>query len=537
MSSPQSRGLRPRLLLLLLILIGLPAGMVSYKVYRGGYDLRSLVPVETFKITTHLEFTGYGDTLMIRTFLPQPDQRVTIRDESLYSDLSTYKERYAEGNRIGEWSGQNVWGDGTIRIEYTTFAGGLTYEIDPGILVSDLPVAESGQYLEPTPFIQSDDPAIAAVAERLAPAGTPLIEALQNIHRKTRDLGTVPFKGMTDARTVLYLGEASCNGKSRLFVALARNRGIPARLVGGLILESGEKRTSHQWVEVLVGPRWIPFCPTNDHFASIPANYIPLYRGDRALFSYTKDINFDYEFRIKREFAIRAELLSYGERDPLNLMGIWKTFEQVGIPFGLLKVLLMIPLGALVLVILRYVVGLVTFGTFLPVLIAVASRNVGLLWGLVTFLVLILLVFAVRFLLVRLSLLHLPQMAILLTATVVFILTLGVIGVRSGYANLANIGMFPIAIMAITTERAAITIEEEGLRAILSVALMTCVVIAACYLMMNATSFQILFLTFPELVLVVILVDIWLGHWTGLRLTEYWRFRGLIGVGGDGRHA
>jgi hypothetical protein len=71
-----------------------------------------------------------------------------------------------------------------------------------------------------------------------------------------------------------------------------------------------------------------------------------------------------------------------------------------------------------VLVILRNVVGIQTFGTFLPVLIAVASRQTGLGWGLVMFFLLIGLVYAARSSVARLNLLHVPQMAILLTATI-----------------------------------------------------------------------------------------------------------------------
>ncbi|MEL7219627.1 MAG: transglutaminase family protein, partial [Pseudomonadota bacterium] len=96
--------------------------------------------------------------------------------------------------------------------------------------------------------------------------------------------------------TALRLGRASCNGKGRLFVALARTNGIPARLVGGVILNEGSKKTSHQWLEVLIEGRWVPFDPTNGHFATLPENYLRLYTGDHALFRHTRNINFDYLF-------------------------------------------------------------------------------------------------------------------------------------------------------------------------------------------------------------------------------------------------
>ena len=49
------------------------------------------------------------------------------------------------------------------------------------------------------------------------------------------------------------------------------------------------------------------------------------------------------------------------------------------------KILLMIPLGGLVIAFLRQVIGVKTFGTFMPVLIALAFRETGLLAGLVLF--------------------------------------------------------------------------------------------------------------------------------------------------------
>ena len=47
------------------------------------------------------------------------------------------------------------------------------------------------------------------------------------------------------------------------------------------------------------------------------------------------------------------------------------------------RMLLMVPVGAFLLVILRNIIGIITFGTFMPVLIALAFRETQLLWGIV----------------------------------------------------------------------------------------------------------------------------------------------------------
>lgn len=508
----------------------LPLGLAVSKIARVGYDLGNLLPVEAYDVTLQMQVTGHGDSLWVRTYLPPADSRVRVLDESRRSDLPVHTEQHEDGNRVAAWSGGAVAGDRRIRVRYKAVVQPQRFEIDPSRTIPGPPPSRVDPNLQATESIQLDDAEIGALAARLAPTGTSLVLGLRNIHQYCQELGYVAFKGETSAVTALRLGEASCNGRSRLFAALVRHQGIPCRLVGGLILEPGSKRTSHQWVEVEIGSHWVPFCPTNDHFAAIPSNYLPLYRGDLALFAHSEDVNFDYHFRIGHEFAIRPELADAATRDPFNLLGIWGIFEQAGFPIDLLKSILMIPLGALVVVILRNVVGLTTFGTFLPTLIAVAARDTGLFWGSVAFVTLIGLVHVVRLALLRLQLLHQPQLAILLTFVILFMLGMAVVGARSGNLDLAYVGMFPIAILAITTERFGLMIEEEGPRRTLSVALMTLVAIAACYEVMNALTFQILFMSFPELLLVVIFLDIWLGRWMGLRVLEYWRFRRLIAV-------
>lgn len=47
--------------------------------------------------------------------------------------------------------------------------------------------------------------------------------------------------------------------------------------------------------------------------------------------------------------------------------------------------MIMIPIGVLVILILRNLIGLQTLGTFTPVLIALAFRETGLQWGIALF--------------------------------------------------------------------------------------------------------------------------------------------------------
>ena len=46
-----------------------------------------------------------------------------------------------------------------------------------------------------------------------------------------------------------------------------------------------------------------------------------------------------------------------------------------------------------------------------------------------------------------------------------------------------------------------------------------------CVFIVQWTLFQSMILAYPELLLLTIIVDVFLGRWTGLRLVEYFRFR------------
>jgi hypothetical protein len=246
------------------------------------------------------------------------------------------------------------------------------------------------------------------------------------------------------------------------------------------------------------------------------------------LFKHTANVNFQYVYKMTRRMVPRREALESMGESRLNVINFYRVFERVGISQNLLKIILMLPLGALVTVIFRNVIGVQTFGTFLPALIAAAARETGLFWGVVGFSFIILVSSVVRKALDWMQLLHSPKMGIMFTTVVITLLTLTIAGVHSGLFELAHITLFPIAILAITAERFALIETEQGFRKAATILGVTILVVSACFLVMDSLFLQSLVLAFPELLLVVIALNIWLGKWMGIRALEFIRFRRLI---------
>jgi hypothetical protein len=511
------------------IVLLLTAGtLIGLKVFRWNYSFDKLIPETVYELQTSMSFEGYDEPARITTYLPQSDGRQQVVDEQHSAGAMRLSYDYGDDGRRARWEG-NLDGDGrqhiiynaTIRIRHTV------YRLPEGLERVEQYPPGFDIYLEPTKTIQSTHPTIQRLYRTAIPDTQDLTVLLREIHKTALQLKPMPFKGLTDAVTAARLGEASCNGKSRLFVALARQGGIPARLVGGIILTAGTKRTSHQWVEVYANGHWVPFDPLNDHFAELPANFLTVYRGDQALFSHSPGIGFRFAFKVRKRLRVGQAFRTELEQHPFNAYEAWRVFDELGIPLSLLNIIMMIPVGAFIISIFRNVIGLETFGTFLPALIAAASRETGLAWGLAGFMLVILVIAAVHYPLERWRILHNPKMGMLMILVVALILSFAVIGARIGLGGFSYISLFPIAVLTITAERFALSISEMGWLKSLRVMANTLLVIACAFLTMNSLALQSLFLAFPELYLVLIVLNLWLGRWIGLRMVELGRFRWL----------
>jgi transglutaminase-like putative cysteine protease len=516
---------RRRVRITLAVLVALPLALGVAKVAVLGYHPADVLPRTRYDVTIDMTFDGRGTDVKVRTFLPISTEHQQISDERSSAPGMHFASDPSGADRVAVWTGSSVPDRTHVSYSFSLLAAPLEFRLDP-----DLPLPESyspslAAFLRAEEDIQADAPEILDTLHRIGADQGSLTARLRAIYDYASGLRQRPFKGTTDALTALRLGEASCNGKSRLLVALARAAGIPARLVGGIILESGSKKTSHQWVEVYVAGHWVPICPTNHHFGVLPERYLVLYRGDEALFRHTSDINFDYRFRVAT-----AMVPSPQARRSFGALNVWALFERLGLPFTLLQTVLMLPIGALIVVLFRNVIGMPTFGTFLPALIATGAGQTGPLWGLVGVCIAIGTVVLLRWALHRLALLHSPTLAILLAGVTTTLLATTMIAERLGQPSLAHVTFFPIAVLAIASERFYLAWTEQGSTRAMKELGGTLLVTLACFVVMHSLALQILLVGYPEVLLLVVAANVYLGRWVGVRVLEYRRFRPALGV-------
>ncbi len=112
----------------------------------------------------------------------------------------------------------------------------------------------------PNNLIESDSPAIVALAKQAAAGKTDHAETAVALERFVHDFitGKNYLKAFSTAVEVAQSREGSCTQHAVLLAALARARGIPARLAIGLVyVDDRPGFAFHAWNEVWIHDRWI----------------------------------------------------------------------------------------------------------------------------------------------------------------------------------------------------------------------------------------------------------------------------------------
>jgi hypothetical protein len=188
------------------------------------------------------------------------------------------------------------------------------------------------------------------------------------------------------------------------------------------------------------------------------------------------------------------------------------------------SLILLAPFALLMTVFLRQVVGLQSIGVFLPVLLGFCVTQVG--WSLAGLLLAIAvgLGVGVRWSVARFGLLQVPRAAFLITFLILVFLLFTVSLERFGVESGRGVLVLPIAAMAMAVERFTVEAQDRGFAEASSLLAQTMVLAALSALVLMQPVFEVLTVTFPEILLVVLAEIVVVGRYRGLRLLELHRF-------------
>ena len=119
-------------------------------------------------------------------------------------------------------------------------------------------------------------------------------------------------------------------------------------------------------------------------------------------------------------------------------------------------------------------------------------------------------------------------MALVLTAVALSLLGILAIMAYFNQSYIIATSFFPMLLMIIIVEKfIAVQIEKGSLEAF-TLTLETIILSIISYYILSWDYLQAFVINYPEITILIILINIIIGRWTGLRLFEYLRFREAI---------
>jgi hypothetical protein len=507
-------------LVFLLTLIGL--GIFVYRVFVLDFPVRPDRSLQSWHVEAKLEFRAQNKPVRVEMYLPRSSANYAIVDETYISDnygITTTLDE-ATGNRLATWSKRQARNKEIIyyrAVLYEAHSASTAAQKKPRI---DVPAYDSEAYA----LMAAENTGYFAMKQ-----------VIEEIYQLSVDAETftntlfVRLKEQSPQLVQLKGQFPEIASDAGLAVWVLRHARIPARVISGISLpESGQNLRPEARTEVFYNGRW--------HLYDLKQGGVvnrggwlgwwigegPLYKIDNA--SQPK-LTLSAKRNMERTFSD-----AMWQNDEVS--NAFYKFSILSLPVDVqlvFQVLLLVPIGALVVIFLRQFIGISTYGTFMPVLVALAFRETQLMWGIILFSSIVAVGLITRAYLDRLRLLMVPRLTAMLTVVVICIYLLSLLSFHLQWQAALSISLFPIVILTMLIERMSITWDESGAKETFMTGLGSLFTAIIGYMAMNHDAIAYLVVSFPELLLVVLAMAVAMGRYNGYKLTEYYRFRKLKG--------
>ncbi len=494
------------------ILVATGLGICAYKAYILGMPVKADQTTDVWTVEARIGFQAEGGPAIVDLSVPSVMPGFLKLDEHFIANRYGMAIDETGDHRKVQWVKRRAHGAET-----------LYYRIS---------VAPSEQTA-----LWQDRPALPSPPDYEEPYATAIRTIINDVRQESADVFTYTRELLrqlnapqANQNVALLRAQArSPHEWTNQVIEILKGVRIPARVLWALpINDTSNDAQMVPLLQVHNGSTWLAFNPATGD-PGLPANFLPWRIGDAALYRVTGGHGINARFSVTRS---HRELLDVVRRGAELKGSIFGDLSLLSLPVhsqNIYRVLLMVPLGALIVVLMRTFVGVSTFGTFMPVLIALAFRETQLLWGIALFSLIVSVGLMLRFYLERLMLLLVPRLTAILVIVVGLMLLTSLITNKLGVERTLSVALFPMVILSMTIERMSITWEESGARDAILNGLGSLLIASLSYLVMNQRDLEHLMFVFPELLLVVLGLSLLMGRYTGYRLSELRRFRNFRG--------
>lgn len=494
------------------VMLALGALSIAWQIFVVNIPVSAETTEPVWVIDTKISFEARENSpVKVEMYVPPAWSKFITLNESFVSKNYGVNINILDHNRQAVWSARRAEGRQQLfyRLMLTQRSNvGLSKE-EPGPQFRDSPILEGAEKVAVEALLK-------LIREYSADIETFIREAIKLINDKDND------------NSRLLLGnDYSQNSKAEVLELLLSAAHIPVEKVHTLRLASGTAQSPELWMRSYNGKRWLYFNPETGS-QGLPNDRIVWWTGSDPI------VDVDGGRRVKVEInanqqTMNSIMLAQSIAERKNNM-VW-ALSLYDLPLQAqhtFEIIMMIPIGVLLILFLRNIIGIETLGTFTPVLIGLAFRETQVVWGIILFTFIAALGLSLRSYLEHLHLQLLSRLSVVLTFVVIVMALMAVLGHKLGLDQGLSIALFPMVILAMSIERLSIVWEERGGSHSLKVGAGTLVAATLAHLMMTYPPWVYFIFTFPGILLVFMAVMLAMGHYRGYRLMELFRFKAML---------
>ncbi|MDW3096236.1 MAG: inactive transglutaminase family protein [Gammaproteobacteria bacterium] len=495
----------------LFVVIGL--AIFLHKSIQLDFPLSADKETEAWTVQARLSFEANKRNVKAMLYIPHVTPGYSKLEEYYISGNFGLNAKKSDDNKTANWAIRKAEGEQTLYYRTTVTKTGATKKWNT---VPDYP--DAPQFEEP--YATAISKIIEDVRSQSADTYSFTYELINQLKSSDANENISLIRGLADSNHEI----------ADLVIKLLSVAHIPTRKVWVIGLADAVNNTHPRvLIQAYNGDEWLTFNP-KDGNAGIPTNHLVWKVGDGPFYEVKNAKDVELQFSVTKSYIELLDVAKQNAKRSSSMLGGLTLFALPVQSQNTYSLLLMVPLGALLVVFMRTFIGVQTFGTFMPILIAIAFRETQLFWGIVLFTGIVFVGLLIRFYLEHLRLLLIPRLAVILVTVVTLMLIISLITSRLGVDRLLSISLFPMVILAMTIERMSITWEENGAQAALFQGLGSLVVASFGYLLMTSDRLSYLMFVFPELLLVILGICLIMGRYTGYRLNELLRFREMKSI-------
>ena len=505
------RSLTLHLKFLIAILVVLGISVTAYQIFVLGIPVTEDATDDLWNIDAKVEFVASTkDPVKIQMFVPPLSRDYVSLNESFISNNYGVAVNRVDGNRKVTWSARRAKGNQTLyyRLVLTKRYTGEKSKVK-GPTFRDSIAVEGAEKV-------AAEALLAPIRQHSADVETFIGEAIKRVNN------------LNDDNVKLLLGgDPSPGHKAKIVELVLSIAHVPVEKVHTIRLVADQPQMPELWLRSFNGTDWLYFNPETGE-QGLPTDRLLWWTGDENLITVDggKKANVTFSLNNSEMNAIRLAKLT-DENTDANFL----EYSLYGLPLQTQQtfmIMVMIPIGVLVILILRNLIGIQTLGTFTPVLIALAFRETQLGFGIVLFTIITALGLSLRSYLEHLKLQMLPRLSVVLTFVVVLIAAISLLSHKLGLERGLSVALFPMVILTMTIERLSITWEERGSGHAMKVAIGTLFAASLAHLIMSVPELVYFVFTFPAILLILVGFMLAMGRYHGYRLTELIRFKAFL---------